>query len=189
MLNFRRITHVTDPLFTNLYNLYTLAFLPNERRNWAGLEYELSYEKRFYANALLQNDRFVGFLNYWIFDNFYYIEHFAIIPNLRGQNIGTEAMGIFMSQTKLPIVFEVEMPKNATAIRRIRFYEKLGFTVLSHNYAQPPYEGSEFPQPMLIMTNDIHFANTHFEAIKENLYNRVYHYEVEKETPLTPEGE
>lgn len=178
MLNFHRINGVSDLFFDNFFNLYALAYPPAERRNWAGLEYELKYEKQFYAQALIQNDKFVGFINYWVFDRFYFIEHFAVSHNFRGQHIGTEAMQILKSQTNLPIVFEVEMPNNPTAIRRIRFYEKLGFTVLSHNYAQPPYnEESNFFIPVLIMCNDVHFANTHFELIKENLYNNVYHYE------------
>jgi ribosomal protein S18 acetylase RimI-like enzyme len=164
-----------------LYNLYTLAFPLKERRSWAGLEFELSYEKRFCAHALIQDNKFVGFFNYWTFDRFYYIEHIAVVPTMRGHNIGTEAMEVFKSQTKLPIVFEVEMPNDPTSIRRIHFYEKLGFSVLSHQYAQPPYEGYGFLFPMQLMTNDRHFADNHFELIKDTLYDKVYHYEVEPE--------
>lgn len=181
MLNFYRITEVTDPFFTNLYNLYTLAFPTAERRSCTGLEFELTYGERFCAHALIQNDKFVGFFNYWTFDRFYYIEHIAIVPTMRGQNIGTEAMKIFKQQTNLPIIMEVDMPNNSASIRRIKFYEKLGFTVLPHNYAQPPYETEGFLLPMLIMSNDAHFANTHFELIKENLYKNVYHVDIEKE--------
>ncbi len=181
MLTFHRINSVSDPFFTNLFNLYALAFPPSERRSWAGLEYELSYEKRLYACALVQDNMFVGFLNYWLFDKFCYIEHFAVCPTLRGKHFGTEAMEILKSKTNLPIVFEVEMPNNSTAIRRIKFYERLGYIVLSHSYAQPPYEGGDFLLPTLIMSNNNHFAATHFELIKETLYTQVYHYEVEKE--------
>ncbi|MEI6553977.1 MAG: GNAT family N-acetyltransferase [Paludibacter sp.] len=181
MLNFHRITSVNCPHFSDLYKLYTEAFPAKERRTLGGLEYELTYEKRFCAHALVQNDKFVGLFNYWTFDRFYYIEHIAIVDTIRGQNIGTEAMGIFKTQTILPIVFEVEMPINTTSIGRIRFYEKLGFSVLSHNYAQPPYEGEGFLIPMQLMSNSRHFADTHFELIKETLYENVYHFEVEKE--------
>jgi len=181
MLSFHRINSVSDPFFANLFNLYALVFPSAERRSWAGLEYELNYEKRFYAHAILKDEKFVGLLNYWVFDRFYYIEHFAMTPNARGQHIGTEAMEMFKSLTKLPIVFEVEMPTNSTSIRRIQFYERLGFTVLSHNYAQPPYEGDGFLLSMQLMCNDKHFAKTHFDMIKENLYTHVYHYEVEAE--------
>jgi len=181
MLNFHRINTVNNQFFSNLFNLYTLAFPPLERRTWAGLEYELNYEKRFCANALIQEGMFVGLFNYWTFDRFYYIEHLAIVPKLRSQGIGSEAMDIFMDQTKLPIVLEVEMPNNIAASRRILFYEKLGFSIVSHNYAQPPYEGSGFLMPELIMSNDIHFANSHFEKIKEILYTEVYHYEYSRD--------
>lgn len=180
MLNFHRISSVNCPHFLDLYELYTEAFPAKERRTLGGLEYELAYEKRFCVHALVQNDKFVGLFNFWTFDRFFYIEHFAVIETMRGNEIGTEAMEIFKIQTKLPIVFEVEMPTNITSINRIRFYEKLGFSVVSYNYAQPPYEGEGFLIPMQLMSNDRHFANTHFELIKETLYENVYHFEVEK---------
>jgi len=181
MLNFHRINSVTDSFYLNLYNLYSLAFPVEERCTWAGLEYMLTYERLFLSNVLVKDDKFAGLFNYWTFDRFYYIEHMAVAPIMRGEGIGTEAMEIFKSQTKLPIVFEVEMPTNPTAIRRINFYEKLGFTVLSHNYAQPPYEEDKFLVPMQLMSNDKHFAETHFELIKETLYRNVYHYQDEME--------
>ena len=176
MLNFHRINSVSDPYFTNLFNLYIQAFPSSERRSWGGIELELNTENHFNAHALLQNNQFVGFLNYWTFDRFLYIEHFAIKSDLRGKHIGQEAMKILMEQTKTPILFEVEMPNSPMSVRRIRFYERLGFSVLSHYYAQPPYEGNGFVLPMLIMCNNIHFANTHFELIKDTLYEHVYHY-------------
>ncbi|MDP4240196.1 MAG: GNAT family N-acetyltransferase [Bacteroidota bacterium] len=186
MLNFHRINSVNDPYFSKLFNLYTLAFPPSERRSWAAMEYELSYEKRFYAHALIQDDLFVGLFNYWTFDRFFYIEHLAVSPKLRSRGIGSEAMKVFMSQVKLPVVLEVELPNDMVASRRLHFYERLGFTILSHSYAQPPYEGNGFFMPELIMSNDIHFANSHFEMIKETLYDQVYHYEhsIDKNTVM-----
>jgi len=177
MLSFHKIHTVSDPYFQQFYNLYTQAFPPSECRTWAGIEIELTTENRFNAHALLINNTFVGLLNYWIFSSFLYIEHFAINENLRGQHIGKEALSRLMEQTKLPIVLEVEMPINSMAVRRIRFYEQLKFSVLSHYYAQPPYNKDGFIMPMLLMTNDVHFVNTHFEMIKNTLYNHVYHYE------------
>ena len=184
MLHFHKINTVNNQFFSNLFTLYTLAFPPAERRTWAGLEYELNYEKRFCANALILDGEFVGLFNYWNFERFCYIEHLAISPKFREQGLGSEAMGIFMEQTKLPVILEVEMPNNIIASRRILFYERLGFSILSHTYAQPPYEGNGFLMPELIMTNNIHFANTHFEMIKETLYNEVYHYEYTRDRKI-----
>jgi ribosomal protein S18 acetylase RimI-like enzyme len=159
--------------------LYILTFPLAERRSWAGLEYELDYEKRFCAHALVQNDKFVGLFNYWTFENFYYIEHVAVVPAMRGKQIGTEAMEIFMSQTKLPIILEVELPDNPVAIRRIHFYEKLGFSLVPHTYAQPPYdEEDEELIPMQLMCNDAAFAGDKFEVVKDTLYSEVYHFTI-----------
>ncbi len=175
-MNFYRILGVDDVHFNDFYNLYRTAFPASERRSWAGLDREFNTESKFYANALMQQDEFVGFFNYWIFEKFFYIEHFALISKFRGQRIGAKAMGIFQDQVSFPIILEVEMPNNSEATRRIRFYEDLGFKVLSHYYAQPPYEGGGFLLPMLIMSTDVHFANTHFEHIRETLYTEVYHF-------------
>lgn len=177
MLNFYRIKTVTDPQFSKLYDLYSAAFPPLERRSRVRLEEELMNEKRFNVHALLQDGQFVGFFNYWIFDQFYYIEHFAVNSNSRGQHIGHEAMEIFKQQAKLPIVFEVEMPNDPKVEKRIQFYEHLGFNALSEYYMQPSYDGDGFLLPMLILTNDVDFANANFEMIKETLYTQVYHYE------------
>ena len=176
MLNFHRITCVDCPHFSDLYKLYAQAFPHEERRTWEGLVQELNSEKRFCAHALVQNNKFVGLFNYWTFDRFYYIEHIAVIESMRNQKLGTEAVEILKSQAIMPIVFEVELPTNSTAISRIRFYEKMGFSVVSHKYAQPPYDGEGFLIPMQLMTNNLHFAHQHFELIKETLYENVYHY-------------
>jgi len=168
---------VDDPFFGEFYKLYSNSFPASERRSWGGLDLELKYEKRFCAHALIQNDQFVGLFNYWTFDRFFYVEHLDISPAFRNQKIGSNAMEIFKNQVSLPIVIEVEMPSNSEAINRIRFYEDLGFKVISHYYAQPPYEGTAFLLPMILMSSNYHFANTHFELIKNTLYNDVYHFE------------
>jgi ribosomal protein S18 acetylase RimI-like enzyme len=176
MLGFHKISSVSDPFFEKLYNLYIRAFPLNERRSWEGLEHTLLYEKKFNPQVLLQNNQFVGFLNYWTFDRFLYIEHFAIVDNLRNQKIGSEVIGLFKEHAKLPIILEVEIPNNPLATRRIEFYKRLGFSVLSNDYNQPPYEGEGGLIPMQIMCNDVEFGTQYFELIKEILYSKVYNW-------------
>ena len=118
----------------------------------------------------------------WKFSRFYYIEHFAIHPQHRNHSYGSEVIRLFLSTVSLPVVLEVEMPKTITASRRIHFYERLGFYVMSNFYMQPPYDGESFLLPMLIMSNDYHFTNKHFHLIKEVLYKEVYNFELPLET-------
>ena len=129
----------------------------------------------FRVHALLINGKFVGFFNYWMFDMFYFVEHFAIKPELRGKKFGSKVLNTFKEKITLPVVLEVEMPSSAMATRRIEFYEKAGFHIIPNNYAQPPYRPSDSMIPMFIMANNKEFVNKHFDCIKKTLYEEVYH--------------
>ena len=174
MLDFYRIINVYDPMFSRLYNLYTASFPHPERRSWDGLVHELIYEKRFFSNVLLQENEFVGFLNYWKFEQFYYIEHFAVLEKMRGKNIGSDAIEMLKKQSKVPIVFEVELPVDEPTRKRVHFYERLGFTLLLQEYAQQAYIDDESQVPMKLMCNDEAFGTENFETIKSTLYSEVY---------------
>jgi len=181
MLNFLKIDSVYDTNYADVYKLYVEAFPVSERRSWASLERVINNENRFNIFALMHENQFVGFISYWKFERFYYIEHFAILPHFRNRKFGSEAMTGLLSQVNMPVVLEVEMPRTINAGRRIHFYERLGFYVLSNRYMQPSYDGVSFLLPMLIMSNDYHFANKHFNLIKDTLYKEVYQYEKENE--------
>lgn len=174
MIEFKKIAGAGDPLFVKMYELYRSAFPASERRTLGALELVLNNEKRFEADALMKDGEFVGFFTYWLFDRFCYAEHFAVDPSLRGKNIGSEVVQSLLQRIDMPVVLEVELPEDPMAIRRIHFYERQGLKVVPHNYAQPYYDGSGRMLPMLIMTNDLHFADKHFKLIKETLYKEVY---------------
>ncbi len=174
MVNLYRITNPNDKFFHELFELYSESFPENERRSQESFVMFLNNKKEFCVNALLQNDLFVGLLNYWIFEDFFYIEHFALSPDSRNQRIGTNVIAFFKSQINLPVVLEVEMPDDVLSIRRIKFYKNLGFFELHDNYMQPPYESGGSSLPMMIMCDDLNFGSTNFERIKETLYREVY---------------
>ena len=174
MIEFKKIEGSSDPLFAPMFELYHEAFPPSERRTLDDLTRILDTEPRFTASALMREGQFAGFFTHWTFDRFVYGEHFAVDPALRGQNLGTETIQAFLALHTLPVALEVEMPDEPDAIRRIHFYERNGFKVVQHPYAQPYYDGSGRMLPMLIMTNDTHFANKNFPLIKKTLYEEVY---------------
>jgi len=178
MLKFKKIINTEDANYHQLYDLYRSSFPNNERRDRDSLANVFENESKFNMYALEYENEFVGFFNYWKFSRFYYIEHFAIKSQFRNLRFGTEAIKAFLKQAEMPVVLEVETPTTITASRRIHFYERLGFYVLSDIYMQPPYDARSFPVPMLIMSNDYHFSSKHFRLIREVLYREVYHYEI-----------
>ena len=174
MITFHRILSVADSHFSSMAMLYKSAFPPEQRRNLDKLEHEMLTSKYFRVHALLMNDQFVGFFNYWIFDTFYFVEHFAIKPELRGKKLGSKVLNTFKEDIALPVILEVEMPTSAVAARRIEFYEKAGFHIVLNDYAQPPYRSSDFMIPMFIMTNEKELVSKHFDHIKKTVYKEVY---------------
>lgn len=176
MINFHQITNKNDTYYSRFTELYESAFPSFERRTVAGLNNELVTNSCFKAHALVSETKFVGIFNYWTFQNFIYIEHFAIDKMFRNQSFGTLSLKIFKDKNKLPIVLEVEMPGGFYTLKRIKFYESLGFKVLPHYYAQPPYDKDGFLMPMLLMTDNYHFVHQHFDKIRDAIYRKVYRY-------------
>lgn len=177
MIQFKNIKTATDPLFMPLFALYQSAFPVEERRELSVLKQILEHEPRFTMAAVLKQGTFAGFLNYWQFSSFVYVEHFAVNSQLRGQSIGSEVLKTLFRNITIPIILEVEMPENDLAKRRIVFYERLNCTLLPHKYAQPPYDGAGNFLPMQLMTNNYDYAEKHFSHIKNTLYKEVYAYE------------
>jgi ribosomal protein S18 acetylase RimI-like enzyme len=174
MLKLKSIQEINDPDFDAIYKLYDSAFPPNERRTRTELELIFKATDNFFINSIHFNAEFAGLLNFWQFDDFIYVEHFAIIEKFRSQKMGSTLLENFIENTNVSIIIEVEQATNALAARRISFYEKLGFYLIHLPYAQPPYDGiSEFT-PMHIMCNNASFAITHFEQIKNKIYENVY---------------
>ncbi len=180
MISLHKIENVYDPNFEEVYDLYNSAFPSYQRRTWAGSETVFNKKPAFNCFSVKSEGEFVGLLNYWKFEKFVYVEHFAIHPDFRNRGIGTTVMKEFLATTELPVVVETETPRSLVASQRIHFYERLGFYMTTNFYMQPPYEGGSVMISMLIMSNDYHYTNKHFNQIKNTLYKEVYKYNPKK---------
>jgi len=67
------------------------------------------------------------------FKEFIFIDYLLINPNYRSQGIGRRVLDTFKKQNKT-IILEVEPPdvEDEDSLRRIKFYEKNGFTRAQH---------------------------------------------------------
>lgn len=168
------------PLPPSLYPqaeaLYEKSFPEEERRDsheWH--DYWLNRE-RFSIDAILTDgDVFAGFISYWQFDDFIYVEHFALSPTLRGNGIGGKVLEHFISQFQTrPILLEVEEPCNEIATRRIAFYKRHHFTLLPNPYLQPPYQPGGSSVPLHIMCTMPQVVKAKFDQLVSVLQREVY---------------
>ncbi len=70
---------------STIHELYHSAFPANERRPWAEMELLEMNEKRFTIKSISRDGTFCGFITSWNFDDFVYVEHFAVADALRGK--------------------------------------------------------------------------------------------------------
>lgn len=134
--------------------LFLSAFPDEERRTESDQRENIDFNPFMHCLLLTDvDDTPLGFLTYWKFESFTYIEHFAIAPEFRNGGIGCEALSAFIERQHRPIVLEAEIPTaNPMALRRIGFYLRNGFVQLSEPYLQPSYPGrNSEPLPMLLL--------------------------------------
>jgi ribosomal protein S18 acetylase RimI-like enzyme len=176
MITLSRITDINAPIVERIKNTYLSSFPIEERRDFDALLSLITNEERFELYSI-NDENYLGFITVWKFEDFCYIEHFAIETNKRGKGIGSTAIRRLMQDVKTPIVLEVELPTDEIKRRRISFYRGLGFNICDNTYFQPPYRPEAEMLEMRIMQSGFEDINSEYEKIKEVIYKEVYRYE------------
>lgn len=163
--------------FESLYKVMEKSFPSIERRDFNGqkeLFYNDFYNVIGYKDS---NDKVCAFLAFWNFNEFNFIEHFAVDDNLRGKGIGTELFNYYLQNTDKPTVLEVELPEDEISKRRIKYYERMGMKMNHYDYRQPPLQKEKPLLPLKIMSYRSELMSDEFTNIRNHLYKHVYKYE------------
>ena len=115
----------------------------------------------------------LGLLTTWHFEEFIYIEHFAIDLNLRSQGHGTEAINTFIQEQDKPIILEAEPPTDDITRRRVGFYERCGLTLYDFPYIQPAYTPESNPVELRLM-GTLDTKDTPLTLVSKILHREVY---------------
>lgn len=115
-----------------------------------------------------------GFIAVWQFDDFSFIEHFAVNPVYRNQGLGAFILQEISRLSGRQLCLEVELPQTDFAKRRIAFYKRNGFFLNEYPYMQPPISKGRQPIPLLIMTSGDIISEARFEEMKKTVYREVY---------------
>jgi len=172
-MQFQRITSVNDPALTFIKTLYEDAFPPHERRDWATLLQLLPDAEEMHLDLVYTAKENIGLITWWEIGDCYFIEHFAVDSSLRGQNYGARVLDHYKEQLPGTIILEVEHPEDSFSIRRIAFYERLGYHILSLPYRQPAYGNPEKSFPFLLMSNRM-LSDQEASPLAEKIKNKVY---------------
>ncbi|WP_246853498.1 GNAT family N-acetyltransferase [Rufibacter aurantiacus] len=173
MLTLKPIKTTATPGFSQAWQLYEEAFPLEERRTLAQ-QTELLSNPAYRFLSITDQEEFAGFFGVWQLPEFTFLEHFAVLPSLRGKGTGARALTVLLETLLQPLVLEVETPHSEIAQRRIRFYERLGFRLNDFEYRQPPYVARMPWVPLLLMSYPSLLASAEIEKVKVQLYRYVY---------------
>ena len=62
----------------------------------------------YHLNAYAEDGCFIGFISYWEFSDYIYIEHFAINQSLRGKGHGYRILQRFISEASKMVLLEID---------------------------------------------------------------------------------
>ncbi len=172
MLSLIRIKDTASHEYIFSEKLLCTAFPRNEYRDLHLQQYNTRNEEKFHLLVAIENNKPVGFISYWQFDAFCYIEHFATDPELRNKGYGKAIMQEVLKELS-SVVLEVEMPDNELSKRRIGFYKRMGFELCKKSYAQPPYRKGDDRLPMMLMSCNCNMEKN-FEKITQQIHHKVY---------------
>ncbi|TDH29031.1 GNAT family N-acetyltransferase [Segetibacter sp. 3557_3] len=171
-MQLKRIHDRNNPDLVVFKELYESAFPLQERRYWQDL-LALADHPVMQIEVVQVTGAFAGFIVYWPFPDFVYIEHFAIKPEIRGAGVGASLLNQLLVQYDY-VVLEAEYASDEASDRRIRFYQRTGFHVAPYSYVQPPYRNGGNGLPMHLLTNQPVLSQSRFNEIVEIIRERVY---------------
>jgi hypothetical protein len=173
-MELKQITTRDSKYYSFVEKLLVDSFPKNEYRDLCDFRDYSDSNSLFHNNIILEKDQMLGFITYWSFPKFTYIEHFAIKESMQGKSYGTSFLSLLKKIVGAPIALEVELPLNTQASRRIKFYTRQGFKLWNNYYEQPPYRSSDDSCPMSLMVYGNLQSAIDFNDVRDTIYKEVY---------------
>lgn len=169
-LTFIQIT-LESKFFSDAFSLYESSFPEDERRTLAQLQ-KCFTNTNYRMNAYFLSDTFVGFVEYWIFKSFIYVEHIAVRPDYQRKSIGKQMMKNIIS-LNAPIFLEIELLIDEITKQRYEFYKNLNFEIINIPYYQPSYgKGKKSIELHLLACNYV--LKNEINGVIKTIYTNVY---------------
>ena len=116
-------------------------------------------------------ENLIGYLILWEFETFHFLEHFEVFEEFRNLKLGSDIL-LVLKEKFGNIILESE-PKtlNEMAERRLNFYHRNGFSIISEEYIQPSYGEGKNAIPLFLLSN---FLVNDPKEIEAKLHSKVY---------------
>ena len=165
-MKLERLSEQNQKYYAAAKALYEEAFPVLERRDDTE-QARIMQNPAYHFDFITDEDGFVGSMLYWETDSFVYLEHFAILPELRCKGKATAALGILEEQSQKTVILEIEPPCDDTSIRRYRFYQRSGFVMNPHEHLQAKYHLGDADLYLKILTYPREISKDEYAAFRK----------------------
>lgn len=171
-----KIAPAESKLWDQVWRLYIDSFPDFERRRISSHS-RACEDNQFHTCIAVENGNLLALFFFWKFDDYIYIEHLAVLPSLRGKNIGSTILTDFFSQNPgKKIILEIDPPVDEISIRRQAFYENLGFYANDFSFTHPSYAKNGHEHELKILSYPGAISEEEFEKFKEFMRDKVLAY-------------
>lgn len=166
-------------IWEEAWKIYESSFPGYERRSRNSHTEVVLNEDEFYPIlAVGDNGEFLALLFYWKHENLVYVEHLAVNPALRGRNIGSQVLQKLIDENPdRTVMLEIDPPVDEISIRRLHFYERLGFLRNSYDdYVHPSYTKMGHPHSLVVMSHGRIIEEAELSSFKDFLFALLARY-------------
>lgn len=129
-------------------------------------------DEEYYFSLIYDEAVFVGLVLYWETEDFIYVEHFCILPELRNKKYGQTVLEL-LGQRGKTVILEIDPPVDMISVRRKGFYERSGFVENSYSHIHPPYHEGNTGHKLVVMSFPDKITQTEYDFFKHHLDHRV----------------
>lgn len=170
-MTLERLTDTNTELFEKAFSLYESAFPVEERRDQID-QIRVLKHKDYHFDIIKDEDALVGIMLYWMVDDLIFLEHFAMLPELRGNGLGKTALELLKSQEKT-ILLEIETPVDEITNRRYGFYRRNGFVMNRFRHIQAKYHLGDSDLELKIMSFPSELSNEQYRGFYEYMTREI----------------
>lgn len=152
-MKLRRLIHKGDPFYRSFRSLYEISFPLYEQRTEEQQQQAFD-SMRYRLDVYLDDDRLIGFVSYWVWADYFYIEHLAVCPQMRAKGYGCRILTELNVRGKRRLLLEIDPIKDDISAARLRFYERAGFVQNPVVHVHPPYREGADGHSLIVLTTD-----------------------------------
>ena len=166
------IDSTCHPLYQKFRSLYGVSFPAFELRS-ESQQVSAFGNSHYRLLGFEEAGRFVGFISYWQFDGYCYVEHFAVDTALRGMGCGSRLLNAFVGGADGIVILEIDPIVDDVAEARWRFYRRCGFLQNPYCHHHPPYDKAYRPHPLVVLTSGRLLSAEEYGRFYDDLCNVV----------------